>query len=102
MLHIESEKGRVEIEASGTTENITNDAINAMDGLIKSISEEHGDEVGTILAAFMVTALGEMWGKSREGFFAVAMDAAKYIHVSEGKPPEESDEKAEDYAGVKA
>lgn len=102
MLHIESVNGRVELEASGTTENIVNDAINAMDGLIKSMSEKHGDEAGTILAAFIVTALTKMWDQSREEFFEVLVDAVKHIHVVEGKPPKDSEESAEEYAGVKA
>ena len=102
MLHIESVNGSVEVEASGTPENIVNDAVNAMDGLIKSMSEKHGDEAGTILAAFIVAALAKMWNQSREDFLEVFADTVKHIRVVDGKPPEDSEESAEEYAGVKA
>lgn len=102
MIHIESDNGKVFVKAEGSVENIVNDVINSMDNLVEELTKDDGDEAGTIVAAFIVTALAKMWGQSKEGFFEVAHDAAKVLHVGKGKPPEDSEESAEEYAGVKA
>ena len=102
MIQIKSENGKVFVKAEGSVENIVNDAINSLDSLVDELTKDDGDEAGTIIAAFIVTALAKMWGQSKEGFFEVAKDAAKALHVGKGKPPEDTEESAEDYAGVKA
>lgn len=102
MIQIKSENGKVFVKAEGSVENIVNDVINSLDSLVDELTKDDGDEAGTIIAAFIVTALAKMWGQSKEGFFEVAKDAAKALHVGKGKPPEDTEESAEDYAGVKA
>ena len=102
MIHIESDNGKVLVKAEGSVENIVNDVINSLDSLVDELTKDDGDEAGTIIAAFIVTALAKMWGQSKEGFFEVAKDAAKALHVGKGKPPEDTEESAADYAGVKA
>lgn len=102
MIHIESDNGKIFVKAEGSVENIVNDIINSMDHLVEELTKDDADEQGTIIAAFIVTALAKMWGQSKEGFFDVATVAAKALQVGEGKPPEDSEESAEEYAGVKA
>lgn len=102
MIHIESDNGKIFVKAEGSVENIVNDVINSLDNLVEELTKDDGDEAGTILAAFIVTALAKMWGQSKEGFFDVAKDASKVLQVGQGKPPEDSEESAEEYAGVKA
>lgn len=102
MIHIESDNGKVLVKAEGSVENIVNDVINSLDNLVEELTKDDGDEAGTIIAAFIVTALVKMWGQSKEGFFDVTKDAAKVLQVGKGKPPEDSEESAEEYAGVKA
>lgn len=66
MIHIESDNGKIFVKAEGSVENIVNDIINSMDHLVEELTKDDADEQGTIIAAFIVTALAKMWGSQRK------------------------------------